>query len=281
MPLPLYYALSFVTSEGGISVVVQARALETRQRIIDTAVRLFAENGYLVTDLKDICRASDLSPGAFYYHFTSKEELQTAIIDSAWPQALALYEAFQGIPGAGLENVIVMTYATTALYRQRDDWWVALQFLHALGNLDPRGRRELGHRSEIYAGLVAAAIRRHEISDAFTAEEVGELLFINMTGATITSDAQGAGLSAALDRQTLLWRALLAAAVPADTLPRMQRILEETAKRYGDAISDVEKLHEEIRADIARARRDTGDAATFFARIGIATDSPAAQAQAV
>ena len=62
-------------------MVMQSRALATRQKIIDSAVRMFAQKGYLETDLKAITRAADLTPGAFYYHFTSKEALAAVIIE--------------------------------------------------------------------------------------------------------------------------------------------------------------------------------------------------------
>lgn len=254
-------------------MAVQSRSLDTRKRIVAAAAELFTENGYLETDLRAICRAAHITSGAFYYHFASKEELQAAIIEQAWPQALALYKAFRGTPQPTLENVIALTFAATALYRQRADWWCGLQFVHAMASLGPQGRREVGERSETFAGLMTAVIPAAEISDAFTPEQVGDLLFLGMTGSTMTSDSHGADHTIALNRQTVLWRALLTAVVPPDTRPGFEQFLTETAARYTVAVADVERLHKEVRADIERVRHKKGiDLQRFYSEIGIESD---------
>jgi AcrR family transcriptional regulator len=55
--------------------VVQARSEETRGRIIQAALKLFAEKGYDPTGVAEICLASDVSKGAFYHHFPSKQSV--------------------------------------------------------------------------------------------------------------------------------------------------------------------------------------------------------------
>ncbi|WP_214110277.1 TetR/AcrR family transcriptional regulator [Acrocarpospora catenulata] len=52
----------------------------TRQRIIDEALRLFAERGYAATSVAEIEAAAGLSPGAggLYRHFRSKYEVLAA-----------------------------------------------------------------------------------------------------------------------------------------------------------------------------------------------------------
>lgn len=52
---------------------MQTRSLETRNRILLTSLRLFAEQGYAATGVARICRASHVSKGAFYHHFRSKQ----------------------------------------------------------------------------------------------------------------------------------------------------------------------------------------------------------------
>ena len=69
-------------------MVVQARAEATRRRIIDAAIALFSEEGYGDTGLAAIMDRADVSKGAFYYHFESKEALASAIIDEGVTQLL-------------------------------------------------------------------------------------------------------------------------------------------------------------------------------------------------
>ena len=50
----------------------------TRQQILDTALRLFRDNGFDGTSMREIAAAAGLSLGAAYYHFDSKEALVAA-----------------------------------------------------------------------------------------------------------------------------------------------------------------------------------------------------------
>ena len=54
----------------------------TRERIIEEALRLFAEKGYSATAVSEIEAAAGLSPGAggLYRHFRSKEEVLAAAV---------------------------------------------------------------------------------------------------------------------------------------------------------------------------------------------------------
>ena len=56
----------------------QERAERTRAHIVNTAALAFAEHGFDGVSLNDIVSASGISKGAFYFHFSSKEELALA-----------------------------------------------------------------------------------------------------------------------------------------------------------------------------------------------------------
>jgi AcrR family transcriptional regulator len=60
----------------------QARA--TRQGIVETAQRLFAERGYEGTSLQDIADEMGLTKAAVYYHFRSKADILRAIVVPAF-----------------------------------------------------------------------------------------------------------------------------------------------------------------------------------------------------
>ena len=48
---------------------------ETVERIINAAMQLFHEKGFDKTSMQDIIDVSDISKGAIFYHFASKEEI--------------------------------------------------------------------------------------------------------------------------------------------------------------------------------------------------------------
>src|SRR3954468_11307429 len=48
---------------------------DTRQRIQDVALELFAERGYEKTSLREIAEHLDVTKAALYYHFKTKEDI--------------------------------------------------------------------------------------------------------------------------------------------------------------------------------------------------------------
>jgi AcrR family transcriptional regulator len=50
-----------------------------RQELLDIALKLFATRGYDETSVNDVIEAAGLSKGAFYHHFSSKEDLMKAL----------------------------------------------------------------------------------------------------------------------------------------------------------------------------------------------------------
>jgi AcrR family transcriptional regulator len=59
----------------------QARGDETRNRILDAALTCFSRNGYDASGVAEICELAQVSKGAFYYHFASKQTLFLALLD--------------------------------------------------------------------------------------------------------------------------------------------------------------------------------------------------------
>ncbi|MDH2894907.1 MULTISPECIES: multidrug efflux transporter transcriptional repressor AcrR [Rahnella] len=57
----------------------KSQALETRQQILDAAVREFSARGVSSTSLTDIANAAGVTRGAIYWHFRNKVELFNAI----------------------------------------------------------------------------------------------------------------------------------------------------------------------------------------------------------
>ena len=59
-------------------------AAGTRERILDAALELFAEEGFQGTTISEVERRVGLTPGtgSFYRHFPSKEALLQAAVDS-------------------------------------------------------------------------------------------------------------------------------------------------------------------------------------------------------
>lgn len=55
---------------------------ETRERILEAAVKVFATKGYHDTKVDDIVAESDTSKGSFYFYFPSKQDIFLALVDT-------------------------------------------------------------------------------------------------------------------------------------------------------------------------------------------------------
>lgn len=61
--------------------LVQDRAIQTRQHLLDAARRIFARDGFEVARLQDIAEAAGKTRGALYAHFKDKEDLFFALFE--------------------------------------------------------------------------------------------------------------------------------------------------------------------------------------------------------
>ena len=65
---------------------------DTRQRIQDVALELFAEQGYEKTSLREIAERLDVTKAALYYHFKTKEEILVSIFEDLSQPIVELIE---------------------------------------------------------------------------------------------------------------------------------------------------------------------------------------------
>lgn len=66
---------------------------ETRNRLIEATVGLMLRQGYASTTVDQICEESGLTKGAFFHHFTSKEEITRAAVEWWGNMGTELYSA--------------------------------------------------------------------------------------------------------------------------------------------------------------------------------------------
>ena len=54
---------------------------DTKERILETALALFAQSGYLGTSMSDIAKELGITKGALYKHYLSKQEILDSIVE--------------------------------------------------------------------------------------------------------------------------------------------------------------------------------------------------------
>ncbi len=95
---------------------------DTKQRILDTAERLFAENGYSATSLRHVISEAQVNLASVHYHFGSKQELlDQVIMRKAGPvnerrlELLKQFEAEANPEPVSVEKILVAFILPAAL----------------------------------------------------------------------------------------------------------------------------------------------------------------------
>ena len=66
-----------------MSLPVSARRAQTRDRLMDAALDVFAERGVLAASVEEVCERAGFTRGAFYSNFATKDELCVALLTRA------------------------------------------------------------------------------------------------------------------------------------------------------------------------------------------------------
>jgi AcrR family transcriptional regulator len=117
----------------------------TKERILDTAERLFSEHGYAATSLRSIIAEAEVNLAAVHYHFHSKEALLEAVIlrrsTPANQERMALLDQCEQEAGDNpppLEKVIEAFVAPT-FRMARNPAGGGMVFMRLLGRLHAEG----------------------------------------------------------------------------------------------------------------------------------------------
>ena len=91
------------------------QVIDTRERILQSAIELFWENGYAATGMADIFERARANSGSFYHFFDSKEDLLLAVLDR---YIELLHPALVEPACRGIFDPIERIFAILARYRE-------------------------------------------------------------------------------------------------------------------------------------------------------------------
>lgn len=164
-----------------------------KDRLIEAAARLFAEQGYHGTSLHDLLSATSVSRSNFYYHFESKAELARTVVESwaAWRERVLLEEAMSGNGTDPLDRLRHIFAAAERKEADGPDRWAG-----ALGRLAPElatvdaeaGARVAEHLDRLRSGLrhaIAAALPAG--GDDYTTAELTSVALAVLEGSLVLS----------------------------------------------------------------------------------------------
>jgi AcrR family transcriptional regulator len=207
-------------------MVRQARSEATRQKIINAAVDLFSEVGYAAAGLGDIIERVEMTKGALYYHFDSKESLATAIIDEGGAVLLRAYRDIRQSSSPALESMIHGVFVCASLLGTDKLARTGAQLLRAFGASNEAAARTYRAWVDELGATGSQAQVEGDMRGDVDAAAVGELV----VGAMIGPEP----MSAAGDlvaRVTRSWEILLRAIVTEESLPYFTEFLSRESMR--------------------------------------------------
>jgi len=163
----------------------QRRTEATRRALLDAARRIFARDGFEASRIEDIASATGHTRGAFYAHFSSKEDLFFALFEQeARERLLELRSLLENCPDAHHRLQALRKFYVA---RVSDRQWAMLSLEFKLFALrHPKLRAQL-------------ARTHRRIRESLKLETISQLIPELMQGGRESRDARRAALEAALN----------------------------------------------------------------------------------
>ncbi len=198
-------------------MVRQARSEATRHKIIDSAVDLINEVGYPAAGLADIIERAELTKGALYYHFDSKEALATTIIEDGGMKMLVAFQEACRAGSPSMENVIHGVFMVSDIINSDGLARAASRLLRTFGGFNTAAKSTYAMFVAEMISSVTTAIAEGDLRPDIDPEIMGRAVVASLLGAEMLSTALSDGDD--LNKQiTNTWELLLPAIVQADSL---------------------------------------------------------------
>jgi AcrR family transcriptional regulator len=193
-------------------MVRQARSEATRRKIIDSAVDLINEIGYPAAGLGDIIERAELTKGALYYHFDSKEALATAIIEEGSEALLGAFRGAVRSGSPGMEDILHGCFVMTDVLGTDTVARAGARLLRTFGSFNPAAKSTLQKFVDELTERLKAASSDGDLREGLDPESTSASIVSGMLGAELLSSAlaDGADLRARFARN---WELLLPAII--------------------------------------------------------------------
>jgi AcrR family transcriptional regulator len=211
-------------------MVRQARSEATRRKIIDSAVDLINEIGYPAAGLGDIIERAELTKGALYYHFDSKEALATAIIEEGSESLIGAFREAGRTGSPGMENILHGSFVMTDVLSNDRVARAGARLLRTFGSFNPAAKSTLKLFVDELTARLRAATGEGDLREGLDPESTGASIVAGMLGGELLSSA----LSDGTDLRTRFvrnWELLLPAIITDESLGYYREFLARQAAR--------------------------------------------------
>jgi len=167
---------------------------QTRAKLIEAALRLFGSRGYEHATVDDISQAAGYSKGAYYFHFSTKDDILLELLRIWTEDRNAVLQQHAGDDASGAAR------AALAAFFSYDDAWrgVLLEFWsQATRNVEVSKRLNqayAGWRTQI-TEMLSAAMERGQIAGG-SAEDIASVALAAHDGYAVQSAIEAPGARA-------------------------------------------------------------------------------------
>ncbi len=164
------------------------RADSARGPLVRAAAQQFAHKPYALVNLDDVVAAVEISRGAMYFHFPSKQALATAVIAEAHELGREAAAAVLANKLSGLETLIDLSYLVAVLDISEDLARAGLHLLESIGRAEGLEARSLREVVDALTQITRRAVNEGDIAEGRDPEDIARLLVSTYIGIRHTSD---------------------------------------------------------------------------------------------
>jgi TetR/AcrR family transcriptional regulator, transcriptional repressor for nem operon len=168
--------------------VSEGRAGTTRHRLIAAASRQFARRSYSMVSLDDILAEAELTKGAMYFHFPSKQALALAIIDDLTEMSRTAVTELLAHRMSGLETLIDLVYLRAVQDTQNEVARAGVRLLETLDDTTAVPSTLWQSWIEFVTTLTQKAIAEGDFIDQHDPEDIAKILVALWVGTRRISD---------------------------------------------------------------------------------------------
>jgi transcription-repair coupling factor (superfamily II helicase) len=210
----------------------QARAEITRDSVLAGAADVFLRLGYANASLSEIIAQSNVTKGALYFHFGSKEELARAVVDQGNERLTAACQGFfdQRVPA--LEACIGISYVLADLTINDPMVGSMLKLTHQIGDYKGTSGDNVAKTwGDTYRLLTERAIGQGDLEADLEPEVIALVLQEMISGVHITAVGTESIDQMAV-RMERVWYYLLPSIVPDEKLSYFREFAARRLRRY-------------------------------------------------
>lgn len=206
----------------------QARSEVTRRKLLDAAIDVFSEVGYVAAGRTAIIERAGVTKGALYHHFDSIESLVVAIIEGGFATLLNTFRSMCQPSSPALEGMIHGMFAVTDVLATDKEARAAGHLVFSLAESNETAAGVFTRWMAEVATQTRLAIAEGDLREDLNPDLIGESIVGAMLGTWLPSPSnRGNGVG----RLTRMWEVLLPATVVEDALPYFREFLAREALR--------------------------------------------------